>query len=265
MIIIGEKINASIPAVKAIIQERDDKQLIELAHKQAAAGSAYIDVNVGTGEGTRDDEIESMQWATATIQNAADMPLCIDSADLLVLEAALEVLNGRAGLINSAKAADDSLKQIIPLAVNYNVSLIALAMDEHGIPKTVQDRMAACEKIAAACHRFGLALERVFFDPLVLPVSTDIQQGRVTLDTLAEIKKEFSTAKTIMGLSNVSYGLPARAVLNAAFLHMAVFAGLDAAIMDPLDREMMAAVRTAEVLTGKDRHCRRYTRAFRKK
>jgi 5-methyltetrahydrofolate--homocysteine methyltransferase len=252
MIIIGEKINASIPVIKEIIQKRDDNQLIALAQKQAAVGSAYIDVNVGTGEGTRNDEIESIQWAVKTIQNAIDTPLCIDSADPLILEAALDVLDGKDGLINSVKAEDDSLSQIIPLAVNYNVSLIALAMDEHGIPKTVQDRMAACEKIAAACHRFGLALNKIFFDPLVLPVSTDIQQGRVTLDTLAEIKKEFSTAKTVMGLSNVSYGLPERVVLNAAFLHMAVFAGLDAAIMDPLDQQMMAAVRTAE-------------RAFRKK
>ena len=265
MIIIGEKINASILSVKDIIQKRDDRSLVELAQKQAAAGSAYIDVNVGTGEGSRDDEVVSMQWAVKIIQNEIDTPLCIDSADPMLLEAALEVLDGHTGLINSTKAEDDSLKQIIPLAVHYNVSLIALAMDEHGIPKTVQDRLAACEKIAEACHRFGLSLDKVFFDPLVLPVSTDIQQGRVTLDTLAEIKKEFSTAKTVMGLSNVSYGLPERACLNAAFLHMAVSAGLDAAIMDPLNQQMMAAVRTAEVLVGKDRHCRRYTRAFRKK
>jgi 5-methyltetrahydrofolate corrinoid/iron sulfur protein methyltransferase len=99
----------------------------------------------------------------------------------------------------------------------------------------------------------------------VLPVSTDIRQGCVTLDTLAAVKKEFPAAKTVMGLSNVSYGLPERARLNIAFLHMAVFAGLDAAIMDPLDRDLTAAVRAAEALVGKDRHCRRYTRAFRNK
>lgn len=265
MIIIGEKINASIPAVKKIIQKRDGKRLIELAQKQAATGSAYIDVNVGTGEGSRNDEIVSMQWAVKVIQDEINIALCLDSADPKILEAGLEVKDGRVGLINSTKAEDENLKQIIPLAVHYNVSLIALAMDEHGIPKTVQDRLAACEKIAAACLRLGLSLDQVFFDPLVLPVSTDIQQGRVTLDTLTEIKKEFSTAKTVMGLSNISYGLPERAGLNAAFLHMAVSAGLDAAIMDPLDQQMIAAVRTADVLVGKDRHCRRYTRAFRKK
>ena len=138
-------------------------------------------------------------------------------------------------------------------------------MDENGIPKTVKDRLSACEKIAEACHRFGLSLDKVFFDPLVLPVSTDIQQGQVTLGTLTEIKETFPEAQTVMGLSNISYGLPNRAGLNSAFLHMAIFAGLDAAIMDPLDHQMMAAVKTAEVLVGKDRHCRRYTRAFRKR
>ena len=265
MIIIGEKINASIPAVKNIMQKRVDQELIVLAKKQAAAGATYIDVNVATGVGSRDDEISAMKWAVETIQKTVTTPLCFDSADRAVLETALDINGDRPAMINSAKAEDDNLKKIIPLAVRYNASLVAMAMDEHGIPKTVQDRLTACEKTAEACQKFGLSLDKVFFDPLVLPVSTDIQQGRVTLDTLAEIKKKFSTAKTVMGLSNVSYGLPERAGLNAAFLHMAVLAGLDAAIMDPLDQQIMGAVRTAEVLVGKDRHCRRYTRAFRKK
>jgi len=265
MIIIGEKINATLPSAKTIIQNKDDKSLIELARQQAGAGSAFIDVNVGTGEGSRDDEISAMKWAVETIRNEVDTPICIDSADPVLLEAGLQIRNNGASLINSAKAEEENLKKIIPLAVRHNASLIALAMDESGIPKTVQERLTACEKIAEACHQYGLSMDKVFFDPLVLPVSTDIRQGRVTLDTLAEIKKEFPTAKTVMGLSNISYGLPKRAELNAAFLHMAVFAGLDAAIMDPLDQTMMTAVRTAEVLVGKDRHCRRYTRALRKK
>jgi 5-methyltetrahydrofolate--homocysteine methyltransferase len=106
-------------------------------------------------------------------------------------------------------------------------------------------------------------MERVFFDPLVMPIGTDITQGLVTLQTVTEIKKEFPGANTVLGLSNISYGLPARNWLNEAFLHMAIYAGLDAAIVDPLDNDIMGEVRTAEVLVGKDRHCRRYTRAFR--
>ena len=265
MIIIGEKINASIPKSKVIIQERDEKQLLELAKSQAAAGADFIDVNVGTGVGSREDEIRTMEWAVETIQQEIDTPLCIDSADPAVLEAGIKARNGKPSLINSVKAEEENLEQVIPLAGNYNVPIVALAMDETGIPMDMEGRINACEKIATACEKYGVPLESVFFDPLVLPVSTDIKQGMVTLNTIVEIKKKFPAAKTIMGLSNVSYGLPARARLNIAFLHMSIFAGLDAAITDPLNKDLMDAVKTAEVLVGKDRHCRKYTRAFRNK
>jgi 5-methyltetrahydrofolate--homocysteine methyltransferase len=265
MIIVGEKINATIPLVNTMIQNRDARNLTALAQKQANAGADYIDVNVAIGVGSREDEISAMKWAVETIQRSVDAPLCFDSADRAVLETALDMNGDRSAMINSVKAEEDNLKKIIPLAVHHNTALIALAMDEQGIPKTVKDRLSACEKIAKACQKHGFSLDNLFFDPLVLPVSTDIRQGRVTLDTLTQIKENFSGARTVMGLSNVSYGLPNRAGLNSAFLHMAIFAGLDAAIMDPLDQQIIGAVRTAEVLAGKDRHCRRYTRTFRQK
>ncbi|NVM22215.1 MAG: dihydropteroate synthase [Desulfobacterales bacterium] len=264
MIIIGEKINASLAGIKTIIEKRDEAGLLELATTQSSAGAGFIDVNVGTGLGSREDEILWMQWAIKTIQEQVDTPICIDSADPTVLEAGLRIRNGRPSLINSTKAEEKSLAQVLPLASQYESSLVGLAVDEAGIPKTVEGRLRACEKIAAACQKHGVSLENVYFDPLVLPVSTDVKQGLVTLNTIVEIKKQFPEAKTAMGLSNVSYGLPGRSRLNIAFLHMAICAGLDAAILDPLDETLMAAVKTAEVLTGRDRHCRRYTRAFRK-
>jgi 5-methyltetrahydrofolate corrinoid/iron sulfur protein methyltransferase len=263
VIIIGEKINASIPKSKIIIQEHDEKKLVELAREQAAAGADFIDVNVGTGIGSREDEIMSMEWAITTIQREVDTPLCIDSADHVVLEAGIKARDGRPSIINSVKAEEENLKQVVPMAGDHNIPLVALTMDETGIPMSVEGRMRACERIAMTCQKYGVPLESVFFDPLVLPVSTDIKQGGVTLCTIMEIKRKFPAAKTVMGLSNVSYGLPARGRLNVAFLHMAIFAGLDAAITDPLNKDLMDAVKTAEVLAGKDRHCRRYTRAFR--
>jgi 5-methyltetrahydrofolate corrinoid/iron sulfur protein methyltransferase len=263
VIIIGEKINASIPKSKIIIQERDEKKLLELAGGQVDAGADFIDVNVGTGIGSREDEINSMEWAITTIQQELDIPLCIDSADHVVLEAGIKARDGRPSIINSVKAEEENLEQVMPLAGAYNLPIVALAMDETGIPMSVEGRMRACERIATTCKKYDVPLESVFFDPLVLPVGTDIKQGAVTLHTIMEIKRNFPTAKTVMGLSNVSYGLPARARLNVAFLHMAIFAGLDAAITDPLNKDLMDAVKTAEVLAGKDRHCRRYTRAFR--
>jgi len=265
MIIIGEKINATRNSVKEFIQKRDEKRLVELAKRQVDAGADYIDVNVGTGTGSREDEIESMRWAVETIQAEIDKPLCIDSADPAVLEEGLLACLAKPCLINSAKAENKCLEEIVPLAAKHNSYLVALAMGETGIPKDVKGRICACNKIALACEKQGVPLENLFFDPLVLPISSDTNQGLCTLDTLKEIKKVFSTSKTTMGLSNISYGLPERSMLNEAFLHMAVYAGLDSVIMDPINEKMMTAVRRAETLIGRDRHCRKYMRAFRKK
>ena len=263
MILIGEKINATLPSIRAMIQNRDGKAIAGLAKQQAEAGIGFIDVNVGTGVGSQQEEIQSMEWAVETIQSEVEVPLSIDSSDPAVLEAGLNKGNGEPSMINSTKAEQESLEKIVPLASAYNSPLVALAMDESGIPKTVQDRLHACAKIAQACERWGVPMEHVFFDPLVMPIGTDIAQGLVTLQTVSEIKKEFPEANTVLGLSNISYGLPARNRLNAAFLHMAIYAGVDAAIVDPLNNDIMGEVRTAEVLVGKDRHCRRYTRTFR--
>lgn len=265
MIIIGEKINATLAPVKPIILERNNTALLEMAQSQAAAGANFLDVNVGTGVGSQAEEVEAMKWAVETIQAEVEAPLCLDSADPEVLKAGLEANTRQPVMINSTSGEPEKLAGIVPLAAQYQTSLVALTMDEAGIPKTVDDRRRAAEKIVAACEKFGVPLDKVLFDPLVLPVSTDITYGMVTLKTIARLKEAYPEAKTVLGLSNISYGLPDRSRLNVAFLHMAIAFGLEAAIIDPLDQELMAAITTGEVLVGRDRHCRRYTRAFRKK
>lgn len=264
MITIAEKINATIPSVKKIIEERDKEKLIELATKQAAAGANYIDINVGTGTGTQEDEMEAMAWAVASIQQETDTSLCIDSADPKVLEAGLAVRGERPALINSTKGSDKNLTAVVPLAKEYNKPLVGLAMDEEGIPKTVEKRVAACLKIADVCSHFGVDTANLFFDPLVLPVATDVSQGKVTLDTITAINLAIPQAKTVMAVSNVSFGLPKRKTFNAAFLHMAIMAGLDAAILSVLDGDLVGAAKTAEAILGRDRHCRRYSRFWRR-
>ena len=264
MIVIAEKINATLPSVKEIIQNRQQEKLLDLAKQQAEAGANYIDVNVGTGIGSREDELQAMKWAVETIQSEVQTPLCIDSADPGVLEIGLKSRDGRPSMVNSVKAEKESLEKVVPLASTYSAPVIALTLDESGIPKTVDDRMQAAEKIVSACVRFAVPIENIFFDLLVMPISTDVKHGLKTLAAITEVKKQFPGCKTVLGISNISYGLPARGRLNAAFLCMAVYAGLDAAIIDPLDHEISAAVKTAEVLVGRDRHCRKYTRAFRK-
>ena len=205
-----------------------------------------------------------MKWAVATIQAAMENPLTIDSADPLVLEAGLSQQKGKPFMINSIKADEGILQEVLPLAERHRATLVALAMDGGGIPSSVGERLRACEKIADACARQGIQLARLFFDPLVMPIGTDVTQAMITLETIREINNHFPGAKTVLGVSNISYGLPARSRLNSAFLSMAIYAGIDAALIDPLDRELLDAMRAAEVLVGRDRHCRRYTRAFRK-
>jgi 5-methyltetrahydrofolate--homocysteine methyltransferase len=179
------------------------------------------------------------------------------------METGLKIMDNKPAMINSAKAETSNLEAIVPLAAEHDSFLIALAMDKSGIPKTVDGRLRCCDTILDACEKYGVSIQNLYIDPLVMPISTDINSGMVTLKTLAAIKEKFPGAKTVTGLSNVSYGLPERGRLNVAFLHMCLAAGLDAAIIDPLDKALMAAVKTGEVLAGKDRHCRRYMRSFR--
>jgi len=265
MIIIGENINATLSGIKPVIQQRDSRKLIEIAEKQVNHGANYIDVNVGTGQGSRQDEIDHMKWAVQTLADAMPTPLCIDSADPEVIEAGLSVLNHSEKMINSTKAEEAHLNAVFPLAARYSAKVVALAMDESGIPPTVAARLDACRKIASFSKSHHVPMEHLYFDPLVLPVSTDSRQGMVTLKTLSAIKIEYPKAKTIMGLSNISYGLPGRKYINAAFLHMALYEGLDAVIINPLKETIMQGVLTGEAVTGKDRHFRRYSRALRKK
>jgi cobalamin-dependent methionine synthase I len=264
MIIVGEKINASRPEIKRVIEEQDADALLGFARMQAEAGAHYIDVNVAVGTGSARDEAESMAWAVWTIVSGLNTPICLDSADPAVLEAGLNHKGDRPALLNSTKAEEEFLLPIVDLAARFGTPLVGLAMDESGIPTTAEGRIAACEKIAEACRKASIAYDMIYFDPLVLPVSTGANHGLLTLDTIGRIKERFPGAKTFMGLSNVSFGLPGRSRLNNAFLQMALLAGLDAAIADPLNGEFMLAVKTAEVLLGRDRHCRSYVRALRR-
>lgn len=264
MMIVGENINGTIPEVRKIMLSQDRDGLLRLTRSQVSAGATFIDVNVGTGVGSQQHELAAMQWAIEVIQDQIDTPLCIDSADPLVIAKGLEIRNGARSLINSVKADDESLKEIVPLAKSHGAALVGLAMTETGIPETESERLTACRKITGFCRGEGFPLEKLYFDPLVIPISADARQGLVTLKTISAIKQEFPDAKTIMGLSNVSYGLPGRSRLNAAFLQMAIYAGLEAVILNPLNAEVMSALKTARAITGKDRHFRRYMRSFRK-
>ena len=264
MLIIGEKINASNKSVGQAIDNKDREFLAGLARDQAAAGADFIDVNAGVGQGAWEHPEAAMEWLVELVQAATDKPLAIDSDVPGVIEAALRKYSGDDVMINSVSAEPEKLEAVGLLAVERQASLVALAMGTGRIPDSVEERLAACDEIMTYLTRLGLREDQVFFDPLVLPIAVDSTQGLVTLKTIEQIKSRYPTAKTVMGLSNISYGLPQRGMVNRAFLLMAASAGLDAAILDPLDAKMMSFVRVADMLTGKDPSCKGYIRAHRK-
>ncbi|MFC1904550.1 dihydropteroate synthase [Chloroflexota bacterium] len=261
MLVIGERINASNKSVAEAIANKDREFLQNLARAQVNAGADFIDVN--SGAGSQNDEALTMEWLVELVQEATDRPLVIDSASPTVIEAALRKYRGERLIINSVTAEPERLVSLGSLAAERQAWLVALAMGTDGIPASVEERLAACEQIMVQLTKLGLKEGQVLFDPLVLPLATDARQGMVTLKTMEQIKSRYPTAMTVLGLSNISYGLPARGIVNRAFLQMAAYAGLDVAILDPLDTKMMGFIKMADMLTGKDSSCRGYIRAYR--
>lgn len=260
MLIIGEKINATLKSVKRAVEERDTKFLQNLAKSQSEMGANYIDVNVSTDKGAEFDK-ESMEWVVEKVQEVVDIPLSIDSPDPKIIEAGLRKAK-RESMINSVTAEPERLESILPLAKEFDSEVIALAL-MGSISSEAGGRLKACEKIAESAQKHGIALGKLYFDPLALSVATDTSQGIVTLETLKRIKAEFPQAKTTIGLSNISFGLPERALINRSFLLLAIYAGLDSAILDPLDRRLMAMVKVGEMVLGRDNYCLNYLKAYK--
>jgi len=263
MIIIGENINATIPRIKDLIVNHDGPALEDLAVRQEQAGADIIDVNVATGAGTAEDEISDMKWLIELVMARVDIKLCVDSADTAVLRAGLETGGEKIGLINSLKATEKNIAEVLPLAAEYGLPVIALAMDEDGIAADSATRLRACEKVIKGAETCSVPVENIFFDPLVMPVSTDIKQGVTTLETLKGIKEEFPQARTVLAVSNISFGLQKRTLINQALIHMAQYLSVDALLVNPLNAEFMLAIKAGETVMGRDRHCRKYSRAVR--
>jgi cobalamin-dependent methionine synthase I len=259
MRIIGEKINGTRQRVAQAIEERDPAFIQDLAVKQAEAGAAWLDVNAGT---RRSKEPDDLIWLVETIQFIVDVPLCLDSANPQALAAAIQVVE-RTPMINSISGEPQRLEGILPLVAEHGCSTIALAMDDSGIPETCERRMEVVRTLMETARSHGVTDDDMYIDPLAMTLATNTDSALVTLDTMHAIRQEFPEAHLIMGLSNISFGLPARSYINRVFLILALAAGLDSVILDPLDRELRAALVTARLVLGHDRHCLDYTRAYR--
>lgn len=261
MLIIGERINSTKEKIKAAIKARDVAFIAGEARSQADAGADYIDVNCAVTSG---DELQDMDWAMSVIQSEIlDANICIDSPSSLAVEAALRAYHSKGTLmINSISGEEARISRILPLAIKYKTKLIALTMSESGMPNTADERFAIAKNIYDRVKADGFNTEDLYFDPLIRPIATEPDQAVEFLKSISLIKK-LGGAKTVCGLSNVSYGLPNRRLINATFLSMAIHAGLDAAILDPLDKQITSGLRASKALTCKDEYCSEYIRAFR--
>ena len=258
MKIIGEKINGTRKQVKEAVLNRDADFIRKLAVDQAEAGATWLDVNAGT---PANREADDLVWLVQTVQSAVTQPLCLDSANPVALAAGLAHVQ-QPPLINSISAEEKRLAGVLPLAPRA-AGVIALAMDDKGIPADTAGRLAIVRQLIGQTREMGIADDKVFVDPLVMTIGTSGNAARVALATVRAVKAEYPQVHFTSGLSNASFGLPNRSLVNRAFLTLMLEAGLDTAILDPRDRELRKALLAAEAVLGIDRHCLGYTRAFR--
>jgi 5-methyltetrahydrofolate--homocysteine methyltransferase len=258
--IIGERINPTGRKVFAeALRNGDLSTVVADTEAQVAAGANVLDVNAGI---PLVDEAELLAQMLRTVQDTADVPICIDSSVIEALEAGLAVYEGKP-LVNSVTGEDDRLEEILPLVARHGAAVIGLANDETGIPETPQQRLEIATKIVQAAADHGIPAEDVVIDPLAMTVGADTEAVTTTLKTISLIRDELGV-NMCLGASNVSFGLPQRHVLNAAFLPMAMAAGLTSAIMSTAPI-IVEGVRAADLLLGHDPWGARWIAAHRER
>ncbi len=259
MLIIGEKINGTLKKAAAAVADRDAAYIQNLAQRQAEAGANYLDLNAGTASSR---EPEDLIWLIDTVQSVVDLPLCLDSANPSALRAGLQRVN-QTPFINSISAEASRLDSILPLVAERSCPVIALLLSESGIPANAAGRVSNGHRIMDRTRQVGVRDQDVYIDPLVMALSTKTDGCLIALETMRALRQEYPDVRFSVGLSNVSFGLPLRSLINQAFLAQALAAGLDAAIIDPLDQGLSNMLLATELVLGRDRFCRNYTRAFR--
>lgn len=259
MLIIAERINASRKTIAQAISTADRAFIQSEAKAQTQAGANYIDVNAGTFVG---EEAEKLKWIVNAVQEVTELPLSIDSPDSEVIRAMLPLLK-KPPMINSITLEPSRIEGILPLVTEYKTKVIALCQAENEMAETTDDKVRLAGRLVEKLTGAGVSIDDIYIDPLVYPLSTNPQSAGATLEAIREIMKKFPGVHTVCGLTNVSYGLPARKLINRAFLAAAIAMGLDAAIIDPTDKQLYAMLKAVTLVVGKDDFCMDYIGAFR--
>ncbi len=259
MILIGERINAGFKDIKAAIENKDGSVLKEWARKQTDAKATYLDVNIGAAS----NKPEDLCWMIEMVQEEVDTPISIDINKPVMLKEALPVCK-KPALVNSTTAAEEKMNDMMPLVAEHNASFIGLAMDEEGTPTTADKRVENAGKLLAKAMEFDISPDRIFLDPIMMPVKHMQDQGREILNASLQFQL-FSDppCHIVCGLSNASIGTKHKKLINRAFIAMLIANGLDAAIIDVMDDDLVDTILTAELIMNRSIFADSYIEAFR--
>ncbi len=262
MIIIGEKINGSIPVVAEAIAKRDAEFIKQRARIQAEAGATFIDCCASVPEA---EEVETLHWMIDCIQEVTDLPISVDSPSTEVLAQAYKFCK-RPGLFNSVSGEGNKIDTIFPIMAqpeNAKWEVIALLSDDTGIPKSAEDRLKVFDKIMAKAKEYGISPKRIHIDPLVEMLCTSEDGIAMNVEVMQSVRKQYPNIHITAAVSNISFNLPVRKLVNLGFTVLAMNAGLDSAILDPTNRDMLGLIYATEALLGQDEFCMEYIGAYR--
>jgi cobalamin-dependent methionine synthase I len=259
MLIVGERINASRKSIAEAISSHNAPFIQNEAKVQAVTGADYLDVNAGTFVG---EEARHLEWVIETVQKVVDLPLCIDSPDPSVIKAMIPLVK-KSPMINSITLESSRLEGILPMVGKHKMKVIGLCQSEDVIADTGEAKVRLARQLVERVKAAGIPLDDLYIDPLVYPLATNDRSGLATLDAIEQIMRQFPGVHTICGLTNVSYGLPNRRLVNRTFLSAAIARGLDSVILDPTDKQLFGALKAALMITGRDEFCMEYISSFR--
>jgi len=260
MIIVGELINSTRKKIKEAMEKKDADYIGNLAISQDKAGSDFIDVNAGAFVF---DELEKLEWAIGVVQDVTKKPLAIDSPRPEAIELGLKLHKNGKPMINSITKESDRWDKVLPLTLEHDSYILGLCIDDNGIPDDAETRFKIASSIINDLVKAGKKIEDIAIDPITTPLSVNSNYGLTVMTTIELVKKEFPGVKLITGLSNISYGLPARKQINRAFMILCMARGLDGALIDPLDPIMISIIKATEALLNKDPYCANYLKAYR--
>lgn len=261
MIILGEKLNSSIPKMFELMKAKNTEEIKRIAKEQEEAGANFLDINTAIFQ---TEEYEMMEYVLGIVLENTECGIMLDSPSPAVIEKAIKLVSGRDIIINSI-TLQDRINELLPVVKNYNSGVVCLPIDEDGIPKTLERRIENSLKLIKILTEAGIPKDKIYIDVLAEALAVESEAAKLAIDTIAALKKAEPEVHTTCGVSNISFGLPKRANINATFLSAAIYAGLDSGIVDITNEQIQSTIYVAEMVAGLDEYCMEYLGYFRSK